>query len=219
MGRLQCRTIRYMAAPCNRRYEKNAFSYADFAQEKKSGNTGPGEEKKKSNKKLILIILLLLLLIGLVTGILLYVLREDPRNPLARDEDALGGMLAGKSDEEISQLLQDKVDEGMVNLSISAEPVFELNGKKGLLGIENLETNRYSFQVTVVVDGDIGTVYESGLLDPGYYIEYVELNQTLEEGVYPATAIFTTYSLGETDEPIAQANVEINLHILDGTYY
>lgn len=178
------------------------------------------EEKQKKGKKLqVLIILLLLALIGLGAGIYYQMTKENELSRLARDELALGGMLPGKSEQEISDLLGAKIAEGMVDIGISAEPIFERNGKKGRLGIENIAANHYSFQVELKLDETGETIYKSGLIDPGYYVEFVELNKTLQAGDYQANAVFTTYSLAETEDQISEVNVKILLHVMDGTFY
>lgn len=182
------------------------------------------EKKQKKDRKgsRRLILFLILLIIGLCGGMVYYLYASNlasQKGRLARDEAALGGLLPGKSQEEISELLNQKVEEGMVDIGIQAEPVFEENGKKGRLGIENIQANRYCFQVDLVLDSTGEMIYSSGLIDPGFYVEYVELNQTLQAGDYPATAIFTTYSLDESEDEISRARVNLVLHIMDGTYY
>lgn len=174
-------------------------------------------EKKEKKQKLI--VLLLLVLIGLAAGICYQITKEDDLSRLARDELALGGMLPGKSAQEISDLLGAKIAEGMVDIGISAEPIFERNGKKGRLGIENIAANRYSFQVELKLDETGEVIYQSGLIDPGYYVEFVELNKTFQAGDYRATAVISTYSLDETEDRISEINVKILLHVMDGTFY
>lgn len=182
--------------------------------------TEKNEEKQKKSKKLQwLIVLLLLALIGLGAGIYYQMTKESEISRLARDELALGGMLPGKSEQEISDLLGAKIAEGMVDIGISAEPIFERNGKKGRLGIENIAANRYSFQVELKLDETGEVIYKSGLIDPGYYIEFVELNKTLQAGDYRATAVVSTYSLDETEDRISEINVKILLHVMDSTFY
>lgn len=178
------------------------------------------EEKKdkKKNKIWLIIILILLLLLGLGAGYLYQLKQTSGKSRLARDADAFGGLLPGKTPEEISDLLGEIVQEGMVNINIAYEPIFEYGGKKGRLGIENIPANRYSFQVSLyLADDDL--LYESGIIDPGHYIEYVELNRTLQAGDYPAKAVFTTYSLDESEDEIAKAEVDIILHVMDGLFY
>lgn len=180
------------------------------------------EIKKKQEKKnhiQMLIIVMLLLLLGLGTGMFYFTVQSSQKGRLARDELALGGMLPGKTQEEIGELLNSKVEEGMVDIGIAAEPIFEQNGKKGRIGIENIAGNHYSFQVSVKLDDTGEVVYKSGLIDPGYYVEFIELNQKIKAGDYEATAIFDTYSLDETEDRIAQTNVKIILHVMDGIFY
>lgn len=178
------------------------------------------EKKEKNDKKAVWFLLfLLLLLLGICGGIIYKLSRPEDRNRLARDELALGGMLPGKTPEEIDELLNAKIAEGMVNIGIAAEPIFERNGKKGRIGIENIEANRYSFQVTLTEDETGETLYESGIIDPGYYIEFVELKKNLPAGDYPATALFSTYSLDESEDKIAETRVKMILHVMDGVFY
>lgn len=177
------------------------------------------EKKEKKGKLQLLVIFLLLAMLALGAGMLYQLMKDDAMDRLTRDSLALGGMLPGKTPEEISNLLSEKVEEGMVNIGIAAEPVFEKNGKKGRIGIENIAANHYSFRVTLSMDETREVVYESGLLDPGYYIEFVELNRKLQAGDYPATASIVTYSLDETEDEIAETRVKLVLHVMDGIFY
>jgi len=186
---------------------------------KKDGFSIQTEIKEKKGKLKMFIILLLLSLLALGAGMIYQLTREEPLNRLARDSLALGGMLPGKTPEEISDLLSKKIEEGMVNIGIAAEPVFEENGKKGRVGIENITANNYSFRVTLKLDETGEVLYESGLIDPGYYIEFVELNRKLQTGDYPATASIVTYSLDETEDEIAETKVKLVLHVMDGVFY
>lgn len=183
-------------------------------------NDAMEENRKKSGKKTVwLLSLLILLLLGVSAGVIYKLTRPEEKSRLARDELALGGMLPGKTPEEIDELLNAKVAEGMVNIGIAAEPIFEENGKKGRIGIENIEANRYSFQVTLTLDETGEKLYESGIIDPGYYVEYIGLEKTLQAGDYPATAVFSTYSLDESEDKIAETRVKLTIHVMDGVFY
>ena len=164
-------------------------------------------EQKKKGRKWIIVLALVLILGGIAGGFYYQSQKSQGKDRLARDEDALGG------------LLSQKVEEGMVDIGIAAEPVFEEGGKKGKLGIENVPGNRYSLQIDLVLDDTGETIYQSGLIDPGYYIEYVELNKTLKSGEYHATAVFTTYALDETEDEIAKTKVNVLLRVKDGKVY
>lgn len=56
--------------------------------------------------------------------------RDNNLSRLTRDALALGGMLPGKTDQEIVDILSTKVAEGMVDIGIAAGPVFENGGRK-----------------------------------------------------------------------------------------
>lgn len=177
------------------------------------------EKKNGRGKLLVVLLLILLILLGVCGGIIYKMMTTEEKSRLARDELALGGLLPGKTPEEISDLLNAKIEEGMVNIGIAAEPIFEENGKKGRIGIENIEANRYSFQVDIILDETGERLYQSGLIDPGYYIEFIELGRQLQAGDYEATAIFSTYSLDESEDRIAETRVKLTLHVMDGIFY
>jgi len=177
------------------------------------------KEKKGRARLLVILLLILLLLLGVCGGIIYKMMTTEEKSRLARDELALGGLLPGKTPEEISDLLNAKIEEGMVNIGIAAEPIFEENGKKGRIGIENIEANSYSFQVDIILDETGEKLYQSGLIDPGYYIEFIELERQLQAGDYEATAIFSTYSLDESEDRIAETRVKLTLHVMDGIFY
>lgn len=177
------------------------------------------KKEKKNSKAVVLLVLIVLILLGLICGTLYYFLVYNTKDPLARESDALGGLLAGKTPTEMQDILNEKVAEGQVLVGIAAEPVFEFNGKKGRIAIENDVRNNYSFQVTLVLDATGEVLYESGLIDPGYYVEFIELDRRLESGDYPVTATFVTYSLTESPDPIAEIKANLTFHVTDGLFY
>jgi methionine-rich copper-binding protein CopC len=56
-------------------------------------------------------------------------------------------------------------------------------------------------------------VYESGGIQPGQYIQYIELSEQLEAGRYPATAVFTAYTQ-DTHQIVGSAGAQLSLQIL-----
>lgn len=177
------------------------------------------KKEKQKNRTILLLLLILLVLIGLIGGLLYYFLIYSAKSPMARESEMLGGRLAGKTPVEMQEILDETVEKGQVLIGISAAPVFEYNGKNGRIGIENDERNQYSFQVTITEDDTGDELYKSGLIDPGYYVEFIELEKSLPAGDYPATAVFTTYSPQETDDAIAQVTAKITIHVMDGKFY
>lgn len=176
------------------------------------------EEKKKKKKKLLL--LLLLLLLFTVVFFVSFFWWKRPKNRMSKDELAIAGIIEGKTKEEIEDILNQQVEEGMVNITVNASPIFEYNGEKGALEIQNIPGNHYSFQVSLYLKGSDKALYTSKLIDPGYYINYVKLNKKLKKGKYPAMVVFETYDIsGESDEHIAEVKTDVELVVLDGKYY
>lgn len=105
------------------------------------------------------------------------------------------------------------VDEGMLTFSINTTPSFETGTSPGNLMIENSEINNNRFTVTIYRDDNKETIYKSGSLDPGQYINDVPLDVNLPVGQYPCTAQFNTYSLDD-NKPIGQAAAKITIHVL-----
>ena len=56
------------------------------------------------------------------------------------------------------------------------------------------------------------TVYKSGLISPGYFVENAKLDTPLAKGIYPAVAVFTAYDT-ETKQEMGTAGANVNLMI------
>lgn len=159
-----------------------------------------------------MLLLLLFLLLG-IAAFFLYQKLQGPQNDIYKDQDAKLGILPGMSEEEIQQRLNAVVSEGMMNVSINPKPVFADGNAQGSLRIENIEQNHYSYVVAITLDKTGETIYESGLLEPGYYIENAKLNISLAQGEYPATARFQAYEKAGDEEPIGAAVLKIVIQV------
>lgn len=180
------------------------------------------KERDKGGKKTILLLLLLvILLLGIIGGGVAWYLMNTggEKDYLTREEEALSGQLAALPQEDWQGALDDFVEKGQVLVGIAADPVFEENGKLGRISIQNDPANQYSFQVTLTENATGDVLYETGLIDPGYYLEYITLNKTLSAGDHAVTAVFTTYSIAESPDPIATITANVTFHVMDGTYY
>lgn len=170
------------------------------------------EEKKKKKSGVIVLIVILtaaIVAVGLYMGGFF-----TPQTRQQRDAAALAGQLPGKSAEDIEATLNQVVAEGMLNITINPNPVFENGSAQGTLNIENIPGNHYSMKVKIVLDETGQTVYESKLIDPGYYIEKAALSEPLVKGQYPATATFTAVDM-QTDDEMGTAAAKITLNILN----
>lgn len=165
------------------------------------------EEEKKGKKKWILLILLLLAIIAGVIAAFVYFTTPAPQdNSLKPDPNVKVGALTDMGD------LDKIVDEGMLTFSINASPSFESGDSEGNLLIENPSINNNRFTVTITRNDNKETVYQSGYLEPGQYIEMAKLNVSLPAGSYPCTAQFQTYKIG-TDKAIGQAAAELVIYV------
>lgn len=70
--------------------------------------------------------------------------------------------------------------------------------------IENLAENTSSARVRILRTATGEVLYESGLIDPGHYVEYIDLRVRLIEGWYPCSVIWEFYA-PDTRRPVGEA--------------
>ncbi len=86
--------------------------------------------------------------------------------------------------------LNEKVREGMINISMNTSPYFRNGSEAGNLMIVNEGANRYP-QVVEIVRNDTGElIYRSGAIPVGSKIESAKLDTVLGAGTYECTALF-----------------------------
>lgn len=133
-------------------------------------------------------------------------------NTLERELAAEMGLLPGMTEEEIQDRLNRTVAESMMNVSINPTPVFPSGTQAGNIRIENIPGNSCSFTVSVVRSDTGETILSTGIIDPGYYVEYVELDTPLPKGEYSCVAVFTGYDT-QTLEQLGQAGTTLLLTV------
>lgn len=171
------------------------------------------EEKKKKKGLVALIIILIAVVAGLLGYIFLVKPQADEQaeqQEVQAEKNAEMGIIPGMSEEDIEARLNQKVAEGMLNVACNPNPVFPAGKSEGNLRIENIPGNNYAVTVTVIRDDNGQTVYTSGLIEPGYFVENVTLDAVLAKGEYPALAKFTAFDPG-TKEEMGSAGVRINI--------
>ena len=171
------------------------------------------EQKKKKKGLIALIIILIAVVAGLLGYILVYKPQADEQaaqQEVQAEKNAEMGIIPGMSEEDIEARLNQKVAEGMLNVACNPNPVFPDGKSEGNLRIENIPGNKYAVTVTVIRDDNGQTVYTSGLIDPGYFVEKVTLDVPLAKGEYPALARFTAFD-PETKEEVGSAGVRVNI--------
>lgn len=146
----------------------------------------PKMARKKRNTIIAVVLVLVLALAGGATWWFL----SNPANNFF-DPNAKTGQAPYKTPEEIQAELNRIVEEGMFNISIASVIEFENGTAPGKAYIENIPANHYNMKVAITLDDSGETVYESGGLAPGSFIEDITLTKDLDPGSYPVTATFS----------------------------
>ena len=138
--------------------------------------------------------------------------KDDPKTGIVYDDAAIEGGWDNLSPEEIAEKLNEKVAEGMINISMNTAPYFENGAADGNLMIVNESINNYPQKVQIVRNDTGEQIYESGAIAVGSKIERAKLNTALPAGTYECTAYFHNLN-PETGEIIGTAGAIINITI------
>ncbi|MBR3997897.1 MAG: hypothetical protein IKI93_06090 [Clostridia bacterium] len=161
-------------------------------------NTRPKSSAKEKNPYRASLILIGVLLI---IAILLAVFRgcegepvtDTPVTPnpgIVYDDGAVQGGWDEADTDKIIASLNEKVEEGMINISMNTSPNFKDGTSAGNLMIVNESINRYP-QVVEITRSDTGEmIYKSGAIPVGSKIESDTLDVDLDAGTYECTAMF-----------------------------
>ena len=128
------------------------------------------------------------------------------------DSSAIEGGWDNLSPEEIEAALNNKVAEGMINISANTAPIFEDGASEGNLMLVNESINNYPQKVQIVRNDTGEQIYESGAIAVGSKIERAKLDVDLPAGTYECTAYFHNLD-PETGEIIGTAGAIINITI------
>ena len=137
-----------------------------------------------------------------------------PESPgIVYDSGAVVGGWEGTDAEELVASLNEKVEEGMINISMNTAPTFENGTAEGALMIVNEAVNRYPQIVEIVRADTKERIYRSGAIPVGSKIEQAKLAVDLDAGTYDCTALF--YSVDpETGNPLGCAGAAIRITVL-----
>ena len=106
------------------------------------------------------------------------------------DTGAVEGGWDEADTESIVASLNEKVEEGMINISMNTSPNFPNGTSAGNLMIVNESINRYP-QIVEIIRNDTGEIiYKSGAIPVGSKIEAAKLSVDLDAGMYECTAMF-----------------------------
>ena len=114
----------------------------------------------------------------------------DSKSGIVYDSSAVEGGWDNLSPEEIEERLNEKVSEGMINISANTAPIFEDGASEGNLMLVNESINNYPQMVQIVRNDTGEQIYESGAIAVGSKIERARLDVVLPAGTYECTAYF-----------------------------
>ena len=128
------------------------------------------------------------------------------------DSSAVEGGWDNLSPEEIAEKLNEKVAEGMINISMNTAPYFEDGKAEGNVMIVNESINNYPQQVEFIRNDTGEQIYQSKAIPVGSKIERAALDVELPAGTYECTAMFHNLD-PETGDIIGTAGAIINITI------
>ena len=110
--------------------------------------------------------------------------KEDARGQtgIVYDSSAVEGGWDNLSPEEIAEKLNEKVAEGMINISMNTAPYFEDGKAEGNVMIVNESINNYPQQVEFIRNDTGEQIYQSKAIPVGSKIERAALDEELPAG-------------------------------------
>lgn len=160
----------------------------------------------KKSKLIIIITAFVIILAIIFAGIIIY-------NTYIKDDE--------KKNQSVAGIITDGWDTGIENsgsgsgnILVPGYSAAEMNeGDTTLkLSIGNPKDNTCGFYATLMLeDGTI--LYESELLEPGYGLEEVPLNQTLEKGEYSAMVVYQCVTLDDEHTYMNSAESAFKLYV------
>ena len=138
---------------------------------------------------------------------------DDPGG-IEFDPSATEGGWDEADTDEIIAGLNEKVEEGMINISMNTSPVFADGTSEGSLMIVNEEVNNYPQVVEISRDDTGELIYKSGAIPVGSKIESAKLSVDLDPGTYKCTALF--YNVDpDTGDYLGCAGAVVTITILE----
>ena len=176
-------------------------------------------KQAKGNIRVVLAVAFLVCAIGagvfLITRLVSKPLtKEDARGQtgIVYDSSAVEGGWDNLSPEEIAEKLNEKVAEGMINISMNTAPYFENGKAEGNVMIVNESINNYPQQVEFIRNDTGEQIYQSKAIPVGSKIERAALDVELPAGTYECTAMFHNLD-PVSGEIIGTAGAIINITI------
>ena len=148
-------------------------------------DAGPGKAIAIASAVAAVVIVIVILLLLRSCGA-----PADDHGGIEVDPSATEGGWDEADTNEIIAGLNEKVEEGMINISMNTSPVFADGTSEGSLMIVNEEVNNYPQVVEISRDDTGELIYKSGAIPVGSKIESAKLSVDLDPGTYKCTALF-----------------------------
>ena len=177
----------------------------------------PRETRSKDITVYAIIFLVLLVGAGIFLAVKLLHKPADTalassQSGIVYDSSAVEGGWDNLSPEEIAERLNQKVEEGMINISMNTAPYFENGTAEGNVMIVNEDINLYPQQVEFIRNDTQEVIYQSKAIPVGSKIEHAALDVELPAGTYECTAMFHNLD-PVSGEIIGTAGAIINITI------
>ena len=169
-----------------------------FASQHRKEKTMHKFEKRDAKSRTLVILAVVGLAAAITVGIFTAVrlirkpaaTKDDPKMGIVYDDSAIEGGWDNLSPEEIAERLNQKVEEGMINISMNTAPYFENGKADGNVMIVNESINNYPQQVEFIRNDTGEQIYQSKAIPVGSKIERAALDVELPAGTYECTAMF-----------------------------
>lgn len=160
---------------------------------------------------MILLIIILIVILGITTVVLHnfgYLHYPWDKTSLIIS-NGKKGTLPNLSEKEVMDMMQKEADESKVRIQMNTKPVQQEDGRFSYM-IQNLETNKFEMEVKIYLGEDATgeLIFDSGKLQPGYYIDYDQSNIQLESGTHTAIGYVSFY---EGEETLTTATIDMQI--------
>lgn len=118
-----------------------------------------------------------------------------------------------KTESAVADLNQ-QVEDGMITMSMNADPSFDNGSAKGNLLIENDKSNKHPQVIQIYRNDTKELIYTSSMLPIGQFINEDTLDVKLSKGDYKCTAYFNAVD-EKTGEKLGTSGANITIHILN----
>lgn len=174
------------------------------------------KDKKRNMYKVAGITVLLLLILAMILCMFKCCSGNEIADPtpggIVYDSNAEPGGWDEADVDAIIDSLNQKLEEGMINISMNTSPFFKNGESAGNLMIVNETMNNYPQVVQIYRNDTDELIYTSGAIAVGSKIEKAPLDVVLPAGTYECTAIFNNVH-PETGEFLGCAGAVIKITV------